>query len=101
MAKTIDMGLNTAPNFKLPEKFDTLSEDSQSYWKREVERALSLKAEIEKAMEEDGECRLSWSCTGRTRHEMHSQQWASALPQYDFDISYQDYGCRVYTKGTK
>lgn len=101
MTKTIFMGLNQEPHFVLPEKFDTFNEDLQKYWKREVEDALKLKEEIEEVMAEEGKCNLYWECTGRTRHEMHSNQWARALPQYNFEISYQNYGCKVTTKGAK
>ena len=100
MAKTIHMGLNTEPVFELPEKFDTFNEHLQESWLRERDRAIKLKAEIEQVMEEEGKCSLSWSCTGRTRHEMHAQQWASALPQYAFKISY-NYGCDLTTKGAE
>lgn len=100
MAKTVHMGLNTEPTFKLPPSLETFSEEQQTWWKKEVDYANSLKDEIEKVMAEDGECSLSWSCTGRTRHEMHASQWARALPQYDFEIGY-NYVCNLTTKGAK
>ena len=95
--KMVDMGLNTEPRFKLPEKFNELSEETKKHVQKEVEYATSLREEIHKIMEEDGACRLSWSCTGRTRHEMHAQQWAAALPEYDFQIGY-NYECVVTKK---
>ena len=47
--KVIDMGLNTT---KGDPKWD------------------SLVAEFKATVEEDGEAQASWSCTGRTRHEI-------------------------------
>lgn len=94
MIKTINMGLNTEPVFNLPEKFDSLPEKSQKYFKREMEVALELKDQIQKAIEEDGACRLSWECSGRTRHQMHAEQWENALPEYKFEIGY-NYECKV------
>lgn len=100
MAKTIHMGLNTEPRFELPDKYETFDESNKDYWRREVERATALKEEIEKVMAEEGTCELSWSCDGRTRHQMHAQQWASALPQFNFEITY-NYGCTLTTKGAE
>lgn len=82
--RCVDMGLNTEP------------------WNMESgkrkEKAILLKTEIEKIMEDDGECRLSWSCEGRTRHEMHSNQWMNALkdehPDWEWTIGY-NYECTI------
>jgi 3-oxoacyl-ACP reductase-like protein len=95
--KTIHMGLNTEPRFALPENFDNLPEDSKKYLKMEMEKANELKAEIHKVMEEEGACELSWECTGRTRHQMHAEQWKEALPEYSFKIGY-NYECKVSQK---
>lgn len=93
---TIEMGLNTEPNFNLPEGIDNLPEDLKGYWEKEVSRSLHLKGLIEKALAEYGECRLNWSCEGASRFDMHSSQWAYALQDYEFEIS--RYTCIVRLK---
>ena len=95
--ETINMGLNTEPIFELPSNFNSILEDSKEPMKRERERALKLREEIHQVMSEDGECRLSWECSGRQRHAMHANQWADALPEYDFTIGY-NYMCVVKLK---
>jgi hypothetical protein len=51
-----------------------------------------VKEFVEK-VEEFGECEAHWACTGRTRHEMLAYQLSDLLPQYNFEIDYQDYEC--------
>lgn len=97
MAKTIQMGLNTEPVFELPENFNNMTEENKKYWSNLVNKATSLKEEIHQVIAEDGTCELSWSCDGRSRHEMHAHQWATALPQYNFTIGY-NYECTVSSK---
>lgn len=50
--------------------------------------------ELIRIVEREGEARASWSCDGRTRHQMLACQLARMLPQYSFDIGY-DYRCNV------
>lgn len=69
----VDMGLNTDP-------YDG------ELWTQKV-------AEFKALVEEHGVARASWSCTGRTRHQMHAQQLAKACPEYDFEIDYDSYRC--------
>lgn len=69
----VDMGLNTDPS------------DGQ-LWTEKV-------AEFKALVEEHGAARASWSCTGRTRHQMHASQLALACPEYDFEIDYDSYRC--------
>jgi hypothetical protein len=90
--RTVHMGLNTEPRFDLPERFESIPEENKKHIQNEIKYATNLRDEINKIMEEDGECRLSWSCEGRTRHEMHSQQWKEMMPEYEFDIGY-NYHC--------
>jgi len=77
--EVIDFGLN-------------LDKYSPEPWKEKVE-------EFRKAVEEDGSARASWSCDGRTRHQSQSIMLAEALPQFDFDIDYQDYRCIATKRG--
>ena len=49
--------------------------------------------EFADVVEKNGVARAVWSCTGRTRHEMHSRQLARSLPQYEFEIGYDSYLC--------
>lgn len=104
--KRIDMGLNTEPDWlnsaKAIENWSNSGNTEMvERWKKMHEYSLGLKAEIEKAMEEDGECSLSWSCEGRTRHEMHSHQWKEALekehPDWEWQIEY-NYVCYIRRK---
>lgn len=90
MPKTIYMGLNTDPIFELSE--------GSAYSQKTVDFALDLKKQIHEVMEAEGECDLSWECTGRTRHEIHAHNWAHVLPEYNFAIDYQSYGCRLTKK---
>lgn len=101
--KTIHMGLNTEPAWLHAD--DTIrrweAEGNQKmvdYWKDARRLSLCLKDEIVKALLADGEVRLSWSCTGRTRHTMHAMQWKEAMPEYDFTIG-DNYECIVRLKG--
>lgn len=69
----VNMGLNTEPS-------------DGELWKQKVEEFKSL-------IEEHGEARASWSCTGRSRHLIHSNQLRKACPEYDFEIDYDTYKC--------
>lgn len=57
--------------------------------------------EFRQVVEKNGVACASWSCEGRTRHEMHSRQLAAALPQFDFDIRYASYHCVARKKEQK
>lgn len=46
-------------------------------------------------VEREGGCNASWGVTGRTMHEMLARKLARELPQYEFKIDYQSYGCLV------
>lgn len=98
--KTIDMGLNTEPAWIGADKVIERWKGNQEMidrWIREKDHSISLRDEIIRVVESDGECSLSWSCTGRTRHAMHAHQWSDAMPQYDFQIGY-NYECIVRKK---
>lgn len=104
--KTIEMGLNTEPDFlkadKMIDKWENSTETEETrnkmieYWVKAGKRSLELKKQIEQVMREDGECRLSWSCDGRTRHMMHSEQWKKALESngWNWEIGY-NYECVI------
>lgn len=80
--RVVNMGENTDPDWLKSNK---------------ATNSLKLKAEIEKIMEEDGECRLSWSCEGRARHEMHSYHWKEAMKDHTnwkWKIDY-NYNCII------
>lgn len=51
--------------------------------------------EFAKLVEREGCAKASWSCDGRTRHNMLSCQLANMFPQYRFDIDY-NYKCIAY-----
>lgn len=89
------MGLNTEPTFEMPE---IKNENAREHYEMEQKDALRLRDEIIECVEKNGECSLSWSCTGRTRHVMHAEQWKEAMPQYNFEIDYDSYGCIVRKK---
>lgn len=78
----IRMGLNTEPP-NSPYNYDN-------------QKAVDLEQQIHNTLEEHGQCELSWSCEGRTRHEMHARQWEKHLESkgYKFEIDY-NYGCKV------
>lgn len=78
---TVDFGVNL-------DKFNPTTID---LWRAKVE-------EFRQAVEEHGEARASWSCMGRTRHQLHSNQLASELPQFKFDIRYDSYWCTAKKK---
>ena len=44
-------------------------------------------------VEREGACKASWGVTGRTMHQMLASQLAGELPQYEFEIDYDRYGC--------
>lgn len=97
--KTIHMGLNTDPAFARADgAIERWSAEGNyemvEYWKKMKDKTLALRDEIVSVVENEGECKLSWSCTGRTLHEILSRQWADAMPEYDFEIGY-NYHCVV------
>lgn len=69
----VNMGLNTEPC-------------DGELWTQKVNEFKAL-------VEKHGAARASWSCTGRTRHLMHSHQLKDACPEYDFEIDYDSYKC--------
>ncbi len=96
--KTINMGLNTEPDFlKADEIIERWENDGNmemaECWKKAKTETAALRDEIIKTVEKDGCCTLNWNCTGETRFAMHANQWAKALPQYDFTIG--RYSCMV------
>lgn len=44
-------------------------------------------------VEREGACHASWGVTGRTMHEILARNLAKELPQYDWKIDYEYYGC--------
>ena len=97
--KTIHMGLNTGPDWVGAEeaikRWKAQGNASMvEQWEKWRDHSLSLRAHIIEVVESEGACKLSWGCTGRTRHQMHAMQWQDALPQYDFEIGY-NYHCVV------
>ena len=97
--KTIFMGLNTEPEWLHSDaairRWKAQGNDEMvAYWEKARAKALDLRDQIIAVIEKEGACELSWSCTGRTRHEMHAHQWAKAMPEYDFEIGY-NYHCVV------
>lgn len=96
---TIDMGLNTEPEWlRADAAIRHWEEVGDHNMARLIEKAkqksLELNRQIIEAVERDGECQLAWGCTGRTLHEILSHQWAAAMPAYDFEIGY-NYHCVV------
>lgn len=96
--KTIQMGLNTEPDFlkadEVIKRWEAMRNTTMVHtWEKMKRESLMLRDEIREAVEADGVCVLSWSCMGRTRHEMHARQWAHAMPEYDFTIN--GYDCTV------
>lgn len=73
MIEYVDFGLNL-------DKFDG------DEWTAKV-------AEFKEVVEKNGSARASWSCDGRTRHFTNAKQLESALPEYDFEIGYDNYMC--------
>lgn len=101
--RCVHMGLNTEPDYLKADEVKARwrargNEEMVQRWEDAEKRSLELKAEIEQIMEEDGECRLSWSCDGRTRHQMHSCQWQNAMenehPDWEWTIGY-NYECTI------
>lgn len=66
--RTVYMGLNSFPQDKIDE--------------------------FESIMHKEGQCRVSWSCTGRTLHTILANQLKERYPQYDFNIDY-NYLCEA------
>lgn len=100
--QTIHMGLNTEPDWikadEIIERWKSQGNNEMvAYWEKSRVDTLKLRDQIIEVVERDGECGLSWSCDGRTRHQMHACQWAKAMPEYDFEIGY-NYLCIVRKK---
>jgi len=55
----------------------------------------ALVKQFKEIVERDGECRASWSCTGRTRHVWQSEVLAKELEAegYVWEIDYDSYLC--------
>lgn len=97
--RIIMMGLNTDPYWEDAEvsinRWKAEGNESMvCQWEDWRDKSLVLKEMIEEAVEQEGECKLVWSCTGRTRHAMHAHNWSRALPQYEFEIG-DNYECIV------
>lgn len=85
--KSIDMGLNTEPDFLRVEQVrKNFGENKAGFdnWLNMMHKSEVLRDEIIDTVEKDGCCELNWSCIGVTRFNMHSIQWKDALPQYFF-----------------
>ena len=100
--KTINMGLNTEPAWvkadEIIERWRAAGDQTMvDCWENMRNLSLNLRDEIVKALLVDGEVSLSWSCSGRTSHQMHAMHWAEAMPEYEFDIGY-NYECVVRLK---
>lgn len=54
--------------------------------------------EVREVVEQDGVAEASWGCTGRTLHMTLAHQLEKALPEYEFDIGYESYRCRIFKK---
>ena len=99
--KVINMGLNTEPYWTKYEEVNAHFEqagDSKAVeiWNAAVQHSLMLRDSIIHAVEDEGMVELNWTCTGATRFNIHANQWASAMPEYDFDIA--RYSCIVKKK---
>lgn len=101
--KTFYMGLNTEPDWLKADEVIARwkangngNEEIIERWEKARVETKALRDEIAAEVETNGIAELSWSCMGETRHTMHSQQWAKAMPEYDFEIS--RYKCIVRKK---
>lgn len=89
--KTIDMGLNMRPAFtKYEEVIKKFKEKNDiemiKYWENVNVKSLELKEQIEKEVELNGSCQLSWSCMGETLHNTLAYEWSKAMENYNFEI---------------
>ena len=46
-------------------------------------------------VEREGACNASWGVTGRTAHLILANKLRESLPQYDWEVSYEHYGCKA------
>lgn len=97
--KTINMGLNTEPDWvKADEVIDRWkqagAEEMVHRWTIAKARSLELRAKIINTVEAEGVCELNWSCTGATLFDILAWNWKKALPQYRFEIG--RYRCVVH-----
>lgn len=53
------------------------------------------KTEFVEIVKREGRCDASWSCTGRTLHQMLANQLAAKHPEFRWEIGY-NYECRAY-----
>lgn len=51
--------------------------------------------EIRELMNEDEVLRVSWSCSDRASHFQYAKQLEAALPEFEFDIEYDNYKCAI------
>lgn len=51
--------------------------------------------EFIRIVEREGACKASWGVTGRTKHLMLANELAKSLPQYDWEVDYDMYGCKA------
>ena len=51
--------------------------------------------EFIRIVEREGACKASWGVTGRTKHLMLANEFAKSLPQYDWEVDYDTYGCKA------
>lgn len=95
--KTIDMGLNTAPDFVKHDEIVARANGRIDFIKmreRMRDDSLALRDQIIAAVEADGKCGLNWNCTGETLFNILACQWERAMPEYRFEIG--RYSCYVY-----
>ena len=97
------MKVTIVSNAKLHKMFE--DEERGLYdlrWVKEIELEGLLysvykdkEAEFVDIMKREGRCNATWSCTGRTLHQMLARQLAAKHPEYRFEIGY-NYECRAY-----
>jgi hypothetical protein len=97
--KTIQMGLNTEPDFiKADEVIARFKESNNQsgveMWERMRKASEALRDKIAETVSADGAVELNWDCTGETRFYMHANQWKNAMPQFRFEID--RYSCKVF-----
>jgi hypothetical protein len=97
--KTIQMGLNTEPDFikadEVIARFKASNNQSGvEMWERMRKSSEDLRDKIIETVTADGAAELNWSCTGETLFYMLSNQWKKALPQFRFEIG--RYSCKVF-----
>lgn len=98
---TIQMGLNTAPDFQGADetiaRFQSQGNaEMVERWKNAKTRTLALRDEILEALHTHGTVELNWSCTGATLFGILAHQWKNAMPEADFKIG--RYSCILTLK---